>query len=205
MILLSAHADLNMQRKYSSCIYSIFIHLLKLFGMFLSVIRINVEGTCQSLQENSTLNNKSSFAFLLVLYQCCDVHQKLLCQEVREDDFWCQLLEALTAELGLSFLEPPANPQVSGRTCFLSIGSKQKTFGFVICLLPGLTLCGPHVTSQVCHSCVVLDQQLLMFKNHSFFFNYYYFLILILYCYSITVVCLFSPSLHPTPKNHSFI
>ena len=27
--------------------------------------------------------------------------------------------------------------------------------------------------------------------NHSFFFNFY--------CYSITVVCLFSPSLHPTP------
>ena len=26
-----------------------------------------------------------------------------------------------------------------------------------------------------------------------------FFLILILYCYSITVVCLFSPSLHPTP------
>ena len=28
---------------------------------------------------------------------------------------------------------------------------------------------------------------------------YLFFLILILYCYSITVVCLFSPSLHPTP------
>ena len=28
-----------------------------------------------------------------------------------------------------------------------------------------------------------------------------FFLILIFYCYSITVVCLFSPSLHPTPAN----
>ena len=28
---------------------------------------------------------------------------------------------------------------------------------------------------------------------------FFFFFILILYCYSITVVCLFSPSLHPTP------
>ena len=35
------------------------------------------------------------------------------------------------------------------------------------------------------------------------FWLYYssFFLILILYCYSITVVCLFSPSHHPTPAN----
>ena len=31
------------------------------------------------------------------------------------------------------------------------------------------------------------------------FIIYFLFLILIFYCYSITVVCLFSPSLHPTP------
>ena len=31
----------------------------------------------------------------------------------------------------------------------------------------------------------------------------FFFLILIFYCYSITVVCLFSPSLHPTPAEHT--
>ena len=31
------------------------------------------------------------------------------------------------------------------------------------------------------------------------FFGSFFFIILIFYCYSITVACLFSPSLHPTP------
>lgn len=94
----------------------------------------------------------------------CWGHQALLLllsQETRKHGSWCWLLE--TAELDLSS-EPPANPSVRGRTCFLTTGSKQETRGFVICLLPGIALVA---TSQVCHSCVP-DRQLLMFKNHSF-------------------------------------
>lgn len=44
-----------------------FIHLLKSSGMFLSVIRINVESVFQSLQGNLTLDKKISFAFFLTL------------------------------------------------------------------------------------------------------------------------------------------
>ena len=36
-----------------------------------------------------------------------------------------------------------------------------------------------------------------------FFFGFNFFLILIFYCYSVTVVCLFSPSLHRTPARKS--
>ena len=57
---------------------------------------------------------------------------------------------------------------------------------------------------HVCYPCVEIISLLLFLLRcdvHKGWWGFFcvFFLILILYCYSITVVCLFSPSLHHTP------
>ena len=53
-----------------------------------------------------------------------------------------------------------------------------------------------NVAMNICVQVFLVDVYFHALIAHSFFF---YFLFFNFYCYSITVVCLFSPSLHPTP------
>ena len=51
------------------------------------------------------------------------------------------------------------------------------------------------------HSSLLLTSWFLFFIYFILFFNIYLFLNLFIYFYSVTIVCIFSPSLHPTPAS----
>ena len=51
------------------------------------------------------------------------------------------------------------------------------------------------------HSCVLLLVPWVLFHSDNLLFSFFFFFF---FCYSITVVCLFSPSLHPTPDFEYF-